>query len=159
MNSLPSAFFDSRRNLRFAISTGSANPSPLSQVKALRSPPPCTASGFPSRIDPISAQDRTNNNSSPPLRPFHSPRLTPVLYAESTATRKNQRNVLRLFPRNKNGRPPSAPLRKNRLVGSVVRGKLWFRRQTLPQAEPIAAEITAVMVIIRFEIVFTDEIG
>lgn len=34
-----------------------------------------------------------------------------------------------------------------------------FRRQTLPQAEPIAAERTAVMVIMRFERVFTDEIG
>lgn len=45
------------------------------------------------------------------------------------------------------------------MVGSVVRGKLLFRRQTLPQADPIAAERTAVMVIMRFDIVFTDEIG
>lgn len=45
------------------------------------------------------------------------------------------------------------------MVGSVVRGKLWFRRQTLPQAEPIAAERTAVRVIMRFEILFNDDIG
>jgi hypothetical protein len=45
------------------------------------------------------------------------------------------------------------------LVGRVVRGKLLFRRQTLPQAEPIAAERTAVMVIMRFEMLFTDDIG
>lgn len=45
------------------------------------------------------------------------------------------------------------------MVGRVVRGRLLFRRQTLPQAEPIAADRTAVMVMMRFEIVFTDEIG
>src|SRR4051812_6375382 len=88
-NEYYSGFLESRRALRFAAtSTGSVYPSPLIQERPLRTPPPCTASGLTSRMEPIIAQDKTKSSSSPPLRPFHSPRLTPVLYAESIAVRK-----------------------------------------------------------------------
>jgi len=63
------------------------------------------------------------------------------------------------LPKNINGRPPNAPLMKKRFVGSAERGKFLSKRQTLPQAEPMAAERTAVMVIIRFDMLLTDDIG
>lgn len=45
------------------------------------------------------------------------------------------------------------------MVDKVDRGKLLFSRQTLPQVEPIAADRTAVIVMIRFEIESIDVTG
>jgi hypothetical protein len=68
-------------------------------------------------------------------------------------------NTLRLLARSANGRPPKAPLRKKRLVGKVERGSVLFKRQTLPQAEPTAAERTAVMVIILLDKLLIEVMG
>ena len=107
----------------------------------------------------ISAQERTRMNRSPPFHPFHSPRLTPVFHAESTAARKKYVKTLRLFARNANGIPASAPLRKKRFVGRTERGKSEFQRQILPHAEPTDAERTAVSVMIFFERLLIEVMG
>lgn len=54
-----------------------------------------------------------------------------------------------LFPRKAKGRPPRAPLRKKRFVGSAERERRVFQRQILPQAEPIEVERMAVKVRMR----------
>ena len=61
-------------------------------------------------------------------------------------------NMLRLLLRKAKGRPLRKPLRKKRLVGSVVREKVAFQKQRLPQAEPTAAESMAVSVMMRLHI-------
>jgi hypothetical protein len=52
-----------------------------------------------------------------------------------------------------------APLRKKRLVGSVERGRALFKRQMLPQADPMAADRTAVIMRIRLDILLIDVRG
>lgn len=105
------------------------------------------------------AQDRTNSHSSPPFRPRHSPRFTPAFHAEYRAMRKKYRKWPRLSPRNAKGIPAIAPLRKKRFVGRTRRGKREFKRQTLPHVEPTAVESTAVILMMRLERAFTEEIG
>ena len=63
------------------------------------------------------------------------------------------------MPRKAKGRPPRAPLRKKRLVGRVVRERMVWKRQRLPQEEPTAAERTAVRVRMRLEMFCREVIG
>lgn len=64
-----------------------------------------------------------------------------------------------MFPKKANGMPPIAPLRKKRFVGRRRRGKREFKRQMLPHVEPTAVESTAVMVMMRLDRAFVEEIG
>ena len=107
----------------------------------------------------MTAHDSTKRQSSPFRPPFHRPRFTPVFHPESTAARKKYKKRLRVLPINRNGSPPNAPLRKRRFVGKVERGSVLFRRHTLPQAEPMAADTTAVIMRMFLDSAFTDVIG
>lgn len=60
---------------------------------------------------------------------------------------------------NANGKPPNAPLMKNRFVGRAERGSRLFSRQMLPQKEPVDADRIAVKLRIRLEITLIDERG
>lgn len=48
---------------------------------------------------------------------------------------------------------------KNRLWGKVDRGIFLSKRQTLPQADPIASDRTAVILMMRFDRSLIDDIG
>lgn len=58
-----------------------------------------------------------------------------------------------------NGKPPIAPLMKNRFVGRVDRGNRLLSKHMLPQNEPVDADSIAVKLRIRFEIMLIDDSG
>jgi hypothetical protein len=117
----------------------STHPSPLSKLNTFRTTGLSTDLGSCSYMTCISTKLAVNSSTSPFLIPFHQPRLTPTFQRLSRLRRVENRKFPRPVLRSMNAHiPPRAPPRIHRLVGSTLRGMMFWNRQMLPQAVPIA---------------------